>query len=588
MNFIQKKLKQWDLSLDIENLLFFALRIKELTFDYTLDSFKYPVLNVSSLCYEGIELIEEIERKNFNEKSIVPVLEELIFKLKEDLTAKKMIGNKLESYINFGDYNDLKDCKLKLQLIAQKVNPRKYNDEIVKEIKNLIITKSKEKKNLYDLTTYYITNLINLGFSQSFIYKNVNTLFFSRKKIENFEPLNEFFKNLSFEIQTYDVIIKCSRILLELSSSSDVFDSLITETIPEEYSQYDKQDFLKEISEHEVFFISKNIKALDPVSAKDMTEMRINKISKIFVFYHHKEHPVWSEKALVINSDTKYQFLINEKTSPMSKGRDLKPKKAASKMNRLFHNINLDENSFAKYNRVLDLHGLSVQNKNIENQLLQNWIAFETMLVGYSSKSKIEQVLEHLIPFLINGYFNNLLNEFCKDLIKYDNEFFQMKIKLNPIGEDFTQKFTSILVLDEHKTTRSEAYNILTNNPLLKYRLFDFHKKFSDVKSVEKIFERHKRLIDWQIKRMYRSRNLIVHAGIIPDFTESLVENSHTYLDLLINTINNLSIDEKSIISIEQAIKEIKITTDIHQKEIIKNRDKRIDINNYKKIILNV
>lgn len=583
----KKTLSNLELTSEFENLLFFALRVKELTFDYTLESFKYPVLNVASLCYEGIELIEEIERKNFNEKSIIPVLEELIFKLKEDLVAKEMIGKRIDSYTNFGDYNDLKDCKLKLELIAQKVDPLNYHIEIIRKIKHLITTENNQKNLLYELTTYFVTNLINLGFSQSFIYKNVNTILFNKKKVLDFDSLDEFFKNLSYEIQTYDVIVKCSKILLEVSSSSNIFDSLIIQEVPEEYIPYDKNGFLKDINQDDVYFVSKNVKALDPVTAKDINEKRINKISKIFVFYHHKEHPTWSEKALVINSKTKYSFLINEKTSPMSKGRDLKPKKAASKLNRLFNNIDLDDNSFTKYNRVLDLHGLSVQNRNIENQLLQNWIAFETMLVFYSNKSKIDQVLGHLIPFLLNKYFDNLINEFLKDLKKYDNNFYNNKIKLNPIGDTFIEKFTSILTLDEHKTTRSEFYNNLEFNPLLKYRLYIFHKKFSDIKAIEKIFERHKKLIEWQIKRMYRSRNLIVHAGVIPDFTELLVENSHTYLDLLINTINNLSIEEKSITSIEQAIKELKIITDIHNKEIIRNRDKKIDLKNYKNIILN-
>ena len=94
-----RELRNWDYKPELKNLLFFVSRIKELTFDYTLDTFKYSMLNACTLCYEAIELIEEIEQNNFSEKSIAPVLEELIFKFHEDYISKGLVGENLEYYL---------------------------------------------------------------------------------------------------------------------------------------------------------------------------------------------------------------------------------------------------------------------------------------------------------------------------------------------------------------------------------------------------------------------------------------------------------------------------------------------------------
>lgn len=581
-----RELRNWEENSDLKNLLFFASRIKELTFDYTLDSFKYAMLNPCTLCYEGIELIEEIELENFNEKSIIPVLEELKFKFHEDEISKKLIGENLEYYINFGDYQNLKDIKIKLQLLAQKLNPITYDKEVKAEIEDIIYNDKNENERLYNLTSLYVTNLVNLGFSQSFIYKNTITIFFSKHKIKDKQPLEEFFKNLEYEIQTYQVIFKCSKILEEVKTSSNSFKSELVKEIPEEFQKFDKQTFFSSIKENQIYFIAKDIRALDPVSAKEFAEKRINKISKLFCFFHHKENPIWDDNTLVINTESNYSFLIKEKISAMSKGRDLRPKKAASKLNRLINNIRLDDNSFSKYNRAIDLHGLSLASKNVENQLLQNWIAFETLLVGYSKDSKIDQVINHLINFLTYKYFELIIEEIIRDLKKFQYLHFYKMIEKITIGKSFNQKFAALIVLDELKTERHELYANLEKHPLLKYKIYRYHKIFSQVKKIEDSLKRHKKLVDWQIKRMYRSRNLIVHAGIVPSYTEMLVEHSHNFLDKLLTTINNFSIDKLTIVSIEQAIKEVEILQTKHYKIMSTQRDKNVDINNYEKVLL--
>lgn len=65
----------------------------------------------------------------------------------------------------------------------------------------------------------------------------------------------------------------------------------------------------------------------------------------------------------------------------------------------------------------------------------------------------------------------------------------------------------------------------------------------------------HTRRVGWQIRRIYRARNMIVHCGITPSYINLLIENIHDYLDHIIRKIISLVSDSQKILSIEQAFK---------------------------------
>lgn len=578
-------LKKWKKSDELDCLLFLALRIKELVFDYTLDTFKYPALNATSMCIEALSLIDQIENENVTEKALKPVLDELIWKLRADFIVKKILSSDLDYYINFGDYSNLTEIKIKLKLLKNKFDLIKYADLTEKELLKLV-AENKQKALIDQLAMTYVTTLKNIGFSQSFIYSSTNNHFFQRNPISSIDDLEKYFQIFDNSYQEYDVIFKCSKILNEIEKTSETFNCKIKNDLDEQIKKHDKNNFLNTTA-NEQYFIAKKVIALDPQSARKIAEIRINKLSKLFVFYHHKEHPVWSEKALIINIKKEESFLIKEKVSAMSKGRDLKPGKAAVKLNKLIKGLKLEERSFSKYDKAIDLHGLSVENKNIENQLLQNWIALETLLVGYSQKSKIDQVIDNLTPFLKHKYIYNLINELMRDISRSNYRLFSSEIKKISYGSNSIEKFTALVALDKFKTNRHIFYDALKENPLLKYRLSQFHSLLSSPKKIKLFIDNHEKKVIWQIKRIYRTRNLIVHVGIVPNYTETLVENSHTYLDLLITSINELSIDYSSIYSIEQAIMETQIKVDKHSKALAQNLDKELDENNFLKVILN-
>ena len=78
----------------------------------------------------------------------------------------------------------------------------------------------------------------------------------------------------------------------------------------------------------------------------------------------------------------------------------------------------------------------------------------------------------------------------------------------------------------------------LVSYPLLTfrtYRLWD--KTFGSPRVMAHKIETHKKHTEWQIRRIYRARNIIIHQGCCPTGARQLIQHLHTYY---VNVIHNL------------------------------------------------
>lgn len=106
---------------------------------------------------------------------------------------------------------------------------------------------------------------------------------------------------------------------------------------------------------------------------------------------------------------------------------------------------------------------------------------------------------------------------------------------------------------------------ILDCNPLLRSRIFmTANEMFISAESVSKSLALHKQKITWQIARIYRMRNFIVHTGKTMPFIGDLVEHLHNYLDYVINYIVCKVENDEAIFDIKDIMMEIKIDNELH------------------------
>ncbi|MUG74124.1 hypothetical protein GNP93_26535 [Paenibacillus validus] len=88
-------------------------------------------------------------------------------------------------------------------------------------------------------------------------------------------------------------------------------------------------------------------------------------------------------------------------------------------------------------------------------------------------------------------------------------------MKLDDIeGDSDIEKFIALVCLDDYSNERkARLYDMFsTNNPLATNRIYEMKKNYSDARNILKLIENHEQKVQWQLKRIYRCRNEIVHS----------------------------------------------------------------------------
>lgn len=584
-----KKVAHWESIEKKEGLLFFAQILDEALFDYTIDSYKPQALNSRLLCVEAIQNLQMVKNGIISKANLKPIFEELLWSINSDLALKKMLGNKLTRFVEkIKKENSHRDIINTIQLLYHHLDDRKY----LNTIKELLIEKipiNKEKENIYLLTKSFLTELINYKYNPNHIYHRVNNYFFNRDNPVVTDNPEEFFSFFDFKEHEYFALYKVSSLFNEFKDAIEGIGINIGNKLDDfSGSNIQEKQFLKLISKDETYATC-SVQCLDEVSARIQSEALLSKMANFFSFYHHKVRPSISDKAIIINKETGQRALLEKSLKSIIKKQDVKPRIAAMKVKNMFDHLNLNNSTLLKLGRAIDLHSSALETGNTENKLLNLWTAIESLIPKDidANKDRVVQIIDGILPFQTHNYFTNLINQLLSDIRNFDKKLIQdvtSRIKIDSIETPF-YTLAAFVTTSENTDVRNYAYSQLQAYPLLKWRLYSFKRMFDTAQSAKHILLNHKKKVEWQIQRIYRVRNLIVHSGNMPSYTNILVENLHDYFDNFINTIIDLAISERRIKNISQGVLEIdfKFKNHIEALDLCKNEPTLLV--NYKKII---
>ena len=531
-------------------MLYFAQRIEEMYYHYAIDIYKAPVLNTHLLAKEYISTLINIENGVMNSSYLQYIMEEFKNSLQNDIILKKYWG--IENILQFtqalNSSNLDKQGKL-IHYLYDMLSHYKYYNWCVSYLKD-IIPEQNEKKKIEQVMRCLFPDLIAYGYAPEFVYNFNRKTFFADTPIESTDGLLLFFKRFDFKPHNFKIYLGISKEIVK-------FKSIMTNHLNVTFNDDGNFKFLKIHSNYIKIFLGE-IKALDRYSAMKVAYNRINLFLRFYkVLGNINDINIQTIGMAIEDNDTTPYYLPAiplgyDTIEEFDKERI--GNVAEITISELLLNA---ENSIRTLIKAVDLHNDAISERNLRDGFLNLWSSLEVLCQTKKTDSKIDSIIKTLVPILEKDYFRGVFDDIQNDLSKVlSKQDFDHVINSIEYGTDNAEKIANLILLDSYKALRNDIYSKLSYYPVLRSRIFNLSAECTTPKKMYKLCEHYGKRVSWHIRRMYRTRNAIVHAGETPQNLKMLGEHLHSYVDSLIiefiyelssikflNSIDNVLID---------------------------------------------
>ena len=580
-----------------ENLFLFYQRVSELLFDYSPDSYKVSIHNSHSLCIEAYELFRYLEEDGsslrFYEQYIPDILAELIHSLRKDCIAKRLLGLRYNKYVELleqcknvkGSASEIKLFKSTIYNLRNQFSNKKYYNAICDKLVSLLHEK-KSQQHLIDLADSFLCELILLGYSKQHIY-NVMIAFFRDTCIDDVDTaFSQLLKMFNFKNQEWEIITFANEKLYtyycdELSEVIQSDAIRISNVAPQELEEIIQKspafEWLKyrlenlKSANYPVSLIKATINDSDPYSAYASLERFLDAVNEMVTLFDNEIKVGYPSIACL---NYQYKKTIKIQRSMEKRPRLLHDENYAARTATVLKKMHMSTKMFHTLLKTAEFHSDALNKTTNDNYtLVILWTALEALFVDNSDNAhKSKRVLEGLIAIIQRTYVTKSLKYLQFDLIRH------LKMSAPALIEkyhlDNLKSFIDVLFSPSETEAVKEISCAIEKNLLLRTRIF--YITDSCCKTNERILkwlENHQQKIEWQIKRIYRTRNIIVHTGRTVPYTADLVENLHNYVDFIINFIICKSWNGETIADINSLIAEVEMDNELHY-QILKNSKK--------------
>lgn len=541
----KKKWDKWAIKEDAHK--FFLIRWNEIFSEDTFDSWQVRTSNIRSILHEILDLLEVVERVHESHPNIKFLIEEAYFVTKNDIILKKyflFIPNYLKKLEELYEKNIKNVKNFEKRNIANfrsflKViigNLESYRKKLCEEILEILRNPPKKfKKDLYSLTMALGIELKISGYSLNSLRNSFEILTdpTEKKFWKRFEKLIEKFNGKKYTFYCFFYIIwpipfpdlSGQDIELILNVPTEVF----TDEEKKFYNQ-DKQAIIAKI----------RVEAQDEYSARYISEEKLETLFAVRRLYQiTKQTKIKHQLALVERND-KFLTCIPYDTTRLGYIRDVtQVEKSIISFTELFSR--LDTKSLHQITAALQYHKLALSAASDEARLVNLWTALESLLLD-GDRAIIRTICNYIPKINSTGYLYLVLKALAidiKDLWRSSDTS-----KILPLLNNSTKYILEPLdlldiLLDEETGERlSEFRKLIGDQLFLIFRIYRIYENLLGGPNLHRqCLENHKKNIEWQILRIYRARNFVIHRGVSPPGTRHLIQHLHSYFIIAIHKL---------------------------------------------------
>lgn len=572
-------------------LVFFAQLMDELLFHHTVDSHKAPALNTVSRVHEFRALAAREHFENQSVRSLGAVLDELDWSLKNDpvlVGDDKIAASKLFDAVKSPEQTIGKayDKVGVLMLHLRRYWP-KLKDQLLATVPG-----GKEKQKIQALAIAFASHVELLGFSRPFVYFLTQRDLLKKLELDQLiDPevvLTNFLNRFDAPRRKWSLVYRGSKDFFDLAGFTEPFGFSVTREAPEldVSPPFREKRFLGGSREFPAYLIFE-FEEMDCFAAREFSDSMIEAMVGVCKFHIHLLTSKLNPTCLGFDHAEKSYVLIKPPQNPMT-CRSNESKDASAEIEQtidILRGRHLTPQSTRSFSNALNYHRAALETNMPENQLLDLWATLEGFLPQPEiGGNRIAHYLNLLVPALVITYPEKIFR-YMADCLAFAGSGVRPFIEALPIEGDFFEKCTCLLTTNEYHAERVDLLAKLDGHPLLRFRVDRIYRQFRSKRAVLAALEMHKKKVQWHVQRIYTMRNLIMHSANSLPYLKTLVENLHSYIDILIPAITKLAVVADTRVNIDAAIQLLLFHEKTMLSDLRNGKDEECRLENYHQII---
>lgn len=587
------QLKRWVNATRDEGLLFFAQRLEECLFDYTLDSYKARALNTRTRLREMQVALVQIRRRRLHSDAIQPMCLELAESVARDAAAQQLLGAYAVIYRDKRTWEKL-EWRIAQAHIDQALTliDQRYEQTIVSFLRKHL-PGLERKEDLHNLISDLVVEWIEKGFAPSYIFFRTRRFFF---RLEG-PPVDGM---ISFDrfIEYFNVDKSAWRVLLTASPAFKRLNEVVDDEFFEVFN--DPRDFEPHSKEEEEYLsdgqgqdgaviLFPTVRARDARAAMEDAFDALHLVSSISQLHIHRYPFDWRKEAVVTGEAGFPPLRLGEPKRPIEKHPEGSLWQLPDRFRNTFGAFTPTDLEPAAIDRVytaLRHHSFAVQAQTREGQLINLWTAFECLLPLSLDDTRIAKAVAIGAPLLSKDYPLKLIEDIHLSFRRCLRREYQEILDAIPHEGPARERCALLLATQEHEAGYDELRRLCEFHPLLRARAAWLHFRLQRADRVSALIDAHERRVAWHLHRIYRSRNLLVHAGQTVPYLSTLVENIHAYVDRILLLLQEVYSRSPRPQSFEAALRSLQFDHEVHRRSLREHGAQRATEENWKQILL--
>ncbi len=559
--------------------MMFAQQFREMLTQTTFESFRVYSLDTIARLSEALELIDEVVLGHIPRAALEPALDELIWSLEEDPVASRRIATTIQSFKQSASAEGLANVRAHIVLMIKKLS-HDYKEKLEGQILELADAE-KRRKLLRISTAFYCSHLVNLGYSKTFLLACTNEAFFSKDMTRvNLSALRQFFRRFSGKEKHFTVLTDLDDSFAHYLKTLR-FKVLTKRALPRSVVEALNSDYTK--------VLQSKVVALDPYGAMLSVRGTLSSLRAMTYLSPFGIPCEWDDKMHVQNAranvGSTWTFVEVALDRPSGRPRPSGRRFRNTRINAQRILSNFNNESTKRLLSSINTAALARSSGDMENQLISMWAAVEVILSEPEGKVRITHFLDLMTPCICINHIRKQLIAFNQELVvSYRKRFTDLLMEAMP-GTDHTPQIAlASIILLPNPILQRQLSSLLKDNPLALQRLWHAQESYRDPRSIRSSVENHEKRVRWQLSRIYRVRNSLVHAGKAPAYLDSLLINATEYYRSAVSSIVQRAHSENHESDLDQTIAEIGIDYRLFKKSF-EARDAALSYEDIKRLV---